>query len=377
MRYLHNTLSIAATLLALCPATSSVGAAPPAAETCPTVIVPVLSEAPNVDGGLSDAVWQRAARLGPFVNIAGGPAKNQTYARMLRCGPTLYVGFECGLAKGAELKVEQTSRDGDVWTDESVEVFIDPDLTFHKYRHFIVNAANVQRDESGDTFSAPSYDQGWDGTWRSATSRHAGAWYAELAIPFADLDLDDAAPAVIGLNVCRNDQTTGDATCWSPTKSGFHQPLRFGVASLPDEPLSAGVRLVADATAPAGLGRAEQKVTVQNVDDTTARLRGTLIVGDERTRTARPFKVPPLRPGDERTLSLPYKVRSPGLNAVLIAAKDSAGRTAASAKLAFVLPETFRREYGARIPGGEALGLWWAESLHKIHRDKPAPSAAR
>lgn len=35
-----------------------------------------------------------------------------------------------------------------------------------------------------------------------------------------------------------------------------------------------------------------------------------------------------------------------------------------------------RKEYGASLPGGEGLGLWWCDNMRKIMRDQPVPKAA-
>lgn len=34
-----------------------------------------------------------------------------------------------------------------------------------------------------------------------------------------------------------------------------------------------------------------------------------------------------------------------------------------------------RKEYGASLPGGEGLGLWWCDGMRKIMRDQPVPKA--
>jgi hypothetical protein len=340
----------------------------PQVERCPAVVVAPAADVPAIDGKLDEPVWQQPAKLGPFVDIAGGPARSETHARLLRVGGALFIGFDCAIPEDADLKLDQTQRDSDVWTDESVEVFIDPGVTLRKYFHLVVNAANVQRDESGDKLAAPVYDASWNGAWQSATSRDASAWHAEIAIPLKEVGLKPSGSALLGLNVCRNDRLAGQETCWSPTISGFHQPVRFGVVSLPDEPVPAGIDLSVEGDGPATLGAAKQAVEAANPSDRQMSLRGLVIAGNEESRIARRFDLPPLAPGETGEGVASYSLGRSGPNALVVAARDAAGRAVALAKLVVKVSEAREQEYGYLVPGGEELGLWWAESMYKIHR---------
>jgi hypothetical protein len=354
--------------------------AAPKVDALPTAIAPVVAQAPAVDGVLSGPAWQQAAKLGPFVRIEGGAPKGETEALVLRSGDTLYVGVICRFDKGATLTVNQKTRDSDVFTDESVEVFIDPGMTLKKYRHFLINAANVQRDESGEIGATPPYDVAWNGVWASATSRDDTAWYAEFAIPFSDLGLQADAPATVGFNVCRNDSTRSESTCWSPTLSGFHEPTRFGLLGLPS-PLAAGtptavslpkVRIDGVDYGEARIGSFGEAVTLA-AEATTAGLRGLSISGNADGRAETAFTVPSLTADAKAVVRVPYRIAEAGSNAVIAALTDAAGNPVALAKCAFGVPETQYEQYGYRLQGGDDLGLWWAEGTYKIHREKAIP----
>ncbi len=375
-------------------------AAGPTVDMCPAAIAAYAGEQPTVDGKLSEAAWQGAPELGPFVQIAGGPAKGRTVARVLRAGDTLFIGFTCTTPAGAQLHMEHTARDSDVYLDESVEVFIDPGLTCTKYFHFVVNPANVQRDESGDTARTPGYDVAWNGSWRSATSQAQEAWYVEIAIPFATLGLKAGAPAAVGLNVCRNDDTgtAREETCWSPTISGFHQPVRFGLVALPNGPASSALRVSALPATKTG----ERQFRIENESDKAMTVTAAVAFGHEKSSGGSTLRIdlgPTGATNAKATCELKepagsvlavtceaadgtsrgkatQRMESPGEYAVALVISDPAGNAVALGKSVVSIPLSLTRKYGHRLQAPEELGLWWAESTYKVHRDKPMPTEA-
>ncbi|MBM3147896.1 MAG: hypothetical protein FJ000_08415, partial [Actinobacteria bacterium] len=329
-----------------------------------------------VDGTLAEAAWGSVSDLRPFVTLSGGPAKNQTTARVLRSRDTLYIAFTCRFAQGAELKTHQTRRDGDVWLDESVEVFVDPGVSLRKYRHFVLNAAGVQRDEAGDKAATPPFDADWNGTWRAATSRDATAWHAEIAIPFSDLGLKPGKPALVGLNLCRNDQTAVDTTCWSPTQSGFHEPVRFGLLSLPVQRPAALV-MTAETPRRARLGKGALSMAVGNTAASVVSGTVTVIAGNERGRSETAVAVAGLAPGETRSVDCAYELSQSGDNGIVAVLRDGQGSSVAATRFAASLPVPREApKYGHRLAGGEALSVWWAESMHKVHRGDSLPETA-
>jgi len=340
---------------------------------CPTATVPVLDSAPALDGDLGDAAWESAALLGPFVTMENAGAKNPTEARLLRCGDTLYVGVSCKTPAGAELKLAQTRRDADVYTDESVEVFLDPGVSLRRYFHLLVNAANVQRDESGDKIGTPGYDVDWDGTWKSATARQSDGWSLEMAVSLAEIGLTAGSDALLGLNVCRNDCTAGESVCWSPTLTGFHEPARFGLVSLPARQPSMAVSLEASGQAKLGLGDCEQTLVARLTGAAQADLEGSLIAGGDLARDAAELTAPTLAGNQPQAMPVAWRTQKPGVSAVVVALNQPGGPCVGLWKAAYTIPELLDDAYGYALPGAEKLGLWWTEGLYKVHRDKPMP----
>lgn len=129
-----------------------------------------------------------------------------------------------------------TERDAPLYTEEVVEVLLDPVGDLAGYFEIEVNPRNavldlvLRRNRSGVLK---------DFRWRCEGLQTrvwvvAGAWIAELSIPFAAVTPDPPVPGTRWrANFCRIDRPKGrerELTAWSPTGlPQFHVPERFGI----------------------------------------------------------------------------------------------------------------------------------------------------
>lgn len=192
-------------------------------KTCACSATPA---APVIDGDPRDACWQHASVASDFVLLATQqPAKLQTTARLLHDDRNLYIAVTCVEPNVEQLSRQWQPRDGGVWFDDSVEVFLDCNHDHATYFQFIVSAAGSLLDGIGH-----------DNTWQARGARWAahsgeGSWSVELLVPFADLGVDPPSPGdVWGLNIWRNNYASAEGQSqWSCTApSSEHTPLRFG-----------------------------------------------------------------------------------------------------------------------------------------------------
>lgn len=132
-----------------------------------------------------------------------------------------------------------TQRDGPLWEEEVLEVFLDPVGDALNYFEIEVNPLGAvvdlvcRKNRSGYT-----KDFAWDcAGLRTAVRTTAQGWSAELAIPFASLIAEPPrAGSVWRANFCRIDRPNHlaasperELTSWSPTHLRlFHVPERFG-----------------------------------------------------------------------------------------------------------------------------------------------------
>ncbi len=129
-----------------------------------------------------------------------------------------------------------TERDAPLYEEEVVEVFLDPAGDLEGYFEIEVNPLNtvldlvLRRNRSG---YAKDFAWRCEGL-RTAVTKSATAWSAELVIPFRSVT---AAPPQAGdcwrVNFCRIDRPPGgprELSAWSPTgRASFHTPERFGI----------------------------------------------------------------------------------------------------------------------------------------------------
>ncbi len=134
-----------------------------------------------------------------------------------------------------------TQRDGPLWEEEVLEVFLDPGGDAESYFEIEVNPLGTvvdlvcRRNRSGCTKEFAWDCQGL----RTAVRKWKRGWTAELAIPFRSLI---AEPPRVGsqwrANFCRIDRPAHrerELTAWSPTGVRlFHVPERFGVIAFVD-----------------------------------------------------------------------------------------------------------------------------------------------
>jgi hypothetical protein len=139
-------------------------------------------------------------------------------------------------------------RDAPLYTEEVVEVFLDPVGDLQSYFEFEVNPLNavldlvIRRNRSGFVKNFAWRCEGL----RSETRRTPNGWNAELSLPFPSLTSNAVVPGSRWrANFCRIDRPEGrprELSAWSPTgQPRFHVPNRFGIIEFVDSsPISAG-----------------------------------------------------------------------------------------------------------------------------------------
>lgn len=204
----------------------------------PPAIARRVSTPPQLNGDLSDPAWQQAEPLTDFrqSNTGERPA-DQTEVRLLYTDDALYIAFTCHESTPEKQVIRQTERDSAVWTDDSVEVFVNTDGLGYPYYHLVANAAGVRYDAASS--AEHPMDASWNGEWQVRTKRGSDRWIAELRVPFATLGIGEAPAGRMWLcNFARNDHAAqirdayGDKW-WDISSYGYgaggglHVPAKF------------------------------------------------------------------------------------------------------------------------------------------------------
>lgn len=164
--------------------------------------------------------------------VTEDPPKQGTTVLLAWNSAELRVLFE---AADREAWATLRERDTPLYTEEVVELFLDPVGDLESYFEIEVNPLNAVLDlVLRKNRSGYLKDFGWDCEGlRTMVQKSDAGWAAELSIPFRSLL---AEPPTQGarwrVNFCRIDRPPGtprELSAWSPTgRPNFHTPERFG-----------------------------------------------------------------------------------------------------------------------------------------------------
>ncbi len=194
--------------------------------------VPALKESPRIDGVLDEPAWRQVQPLTEFYQciwrLTVRPTEGRSEAWIGYRADTLFVAVKGYEPTTANLAAAETQRDGDVHTDDCLEIFIDTNRDSQSFYHFILNTLGTIKDSHhGPRRPGDS----WSGAIEVGTAVADTFWVVEAAIPTAQLEEGPAAPGVEwGFNVAR--VRIGNASeygQWVPTYGNAHRPDRFGV----------------------------------------------------------------------------------------------------------------------------------------------------
>jgi len=163
-----------------------------------------IEQPPTIDGKLGEAAWGQCEPLAPFVKLDGtGPAKQQTTVRVCFDGRSLFLACELLEDEMGKLKAEATPKDsGQLFSNDCVEIFIQPDPSIGEYFHLVASAA-------GSTYDAIATGgpRDWTPDWEVAAAKGADRWSLEVAIPLGRVRLYEVKEGqTIRLNVCREEK---------------------------------------------------------------------------------------------------------------------------------------------------------------------------
>jgi hypothetical protein len=205
----------------------------PTYQRLPAVLVRRPAAAAKIDGKLDDACWQAIEPI-PFRRLDGDTTKPAypIWAKVAASREMLLVAFYCHEPQMNNLVSRQRPRDGDVWSDDSVEVFLKagPEPT-GQYHQITVNA-------DGSLYDAFARDSGWQAAVQAAVLKGKDFWTVEIAVPFAQMKLPEDRAALAGpwrLNLTRMRPARGSAfteeAALAPTESpSSHVPAKFAYA---------------------------------------------------------------------------------------------------------------------------------------------------
>jgi hypothetical protein len=145
---------------------------PQASDDLPQAWVAPGKQSPTIDGRLDEKVWEatRPVVLGKLERY--GEASPPTVVRFLHKGGVLYVGAALGEPDVEKLKRSAAKHDGPTCDDDSLELFLQPDVN-RDYYQLVISA-------SGAIYDRQNHDEpaDWDSQAKAvvAVGPQAGRW---------------------------------------------------------------------------------------------------------------------------------------------------------------------------------------------------------
>ena len=195
-----------------------------------------LAESPVIDGVVSEGEYGGARLNSGFVEHRGiGRPEHDTGFLVAYDREALYIAVIAKEPDPGAIVVRPRDRDGEVWQDDDIEVFIDANLDRTTYRQFLVNTDAVQSDVIGGPEHGDFGDVGWDAEWEAQVKIGEDRFVVEFAIPYKALGVGAPKPGdTWGLNVARERPPSPDGrssieiSAWCVTYRGLHVPTHFG-----------------------------------------------------------------------------------------------------------------------------------------------------
>ncbi|HUF74793.1 MAG TPA: DUF5916 domain-containing protein [Longimicrobiales bacterium] len=191
-----------------------------------------VADRPQIDGDLSDSIWQTAALIDEFVQQEpneGAPATERTEVRVLYTGSSLFIALHAFDSEPDQVIATEMRRDSNRILDEdNFQIILDTFMDSRSAYMFVVTPLAAQldqqvfdeggRDRRG---SALAVNREWDGVWSVAARRTDDGWVAEIEIPMVTLRFPDADPQSWGINFMRDIRRKNEQVFWAPIPRAF------------------------------------------------------------------------------------------------------------------------------------------------------------
>lgn len=181
----------------------------------------------TVDGGLDEAVWQRAAPATDFKQRdprPGAPATERTEVRVLIDANRIILGVMCFDSEPDKMLGNQMQRDQPFFGDDRFLWGFDTYLDGRTGYFFEINPAGAMGDGlvtgpggggggGGGQFGA-GMNKSWDGIWLARVKKTDQGWSAEVEIPFRTLNLNPNTDQW-GVNFQRTVRRKNEESLWT------------------------------------------------------------------------------------------------------------------------------------------------------------------
>jgi len=174
-----------------------------------------ISQAPEIDGSLSDPGWASASLTDEFRQrrpISGLAATERTTVQLMYDENNLYIGIYAYDSEPDQLVVRTMQRDGQIWTGDNIFVTLDPGPTWRNAYTFQIGPSGGRQDAL--RLNNTRELNAWDTIWSVQTQIVPDGYIVEIAIPFRSISYPEG-PSDWGLEVGRNIRRKNESVRWS------------------------------------------------------------------------------------------------------------------------------------------------------------------
>ena len=178
----------------------------------------------KLTGGIDDPLWRKAEVSSNFLRLKDGEMPEvKTEVRAIASPTKIVFAVRCEEPKPEAMKltVAEDNVPG-IWTDDSVELFLDVKGAATEYAQVIVNAAGyvfATMSPSGHVITQHV---------KAKAGRGESGWSVEVEIPLKALGASARRGSRWGFHVCRNRTSISASYVWSWVGPSNHNPSRFG-----------------------------------------------------------------------------------------------------------------------------------------------------
>ena len=198
-------------------------------------------EPPVIDGKIEDKCWENAPKISNFQisQSKGLPPLNQTEVRFAYDKENLYIAFTLFDIRMNMIKPTETNRDGLVWKDDDIEIFLMPASNSNTYYQIVLNPLGTEFDAVCNV-SPFRVDTSWNSGMQSKVIMKSDRWEGEISIPWKSMNVQPSPGNMIKMDICRSKvskwESPAELSNLFKSNTGlWHRPEDFGYLLLSDK----------------------------------------------------------------------------------------------------------------------------------------------
>ncbi|OQA85245.1 MAG: hypothetical protein BWY31_02003 [Lentisphaerae bacterium ADurb.Bin242] len=194
----------------------------------------------RLDGKLDDEVWRKRSPVFlQRMNRKPGTPQEETRAFLTFDEENIYVAFLCMEPEMNQIQTRiRKNDDPAIWSDNGVEIFLNPSGDRVNYYHIMMNSDGFVCDQKVRRAGNQSiFDPAWNSGIKPAVFRGKDFWSLEAAIPRSALPGFDGKTVIA--NFTRNQAKDSRIFhySWTPfLENGYHDTEKFGTVVFTPEP---------------------------------------------------------------------------------------------------------------------------------------------